>query len=65
MSKHSEALDKLRTVDFSQQRYRGYWIRVDPISNTMRIEKDGQLIRRVPAYHSWVYARGVIDQLTE
>lgn len=48
----------------AQEAYRGYLIRTNALLNSMWIERDGQLVHRVPADKSWDYAREVIDQLT-
>lgn len=45
--------------------YKGYLIRTNALSNSMWIEKDGQLIHRVPADKSWACARTIIDSLTQ
>lgn len=63
MSKRTDALEKLRATDFSQQAYRGYLIRTNALSDTMWVEKDGQLICNVPTDKSWVWARAQIDEL--
>jgi hypothetical protein len=57
------ALAQLRATDFGQESYRGYLIRTNAMSGDMWIEKDGQLIARVPASKSWEYARKEIDGL--
>ena len=57
------AIEALREIDFSQMLYRGYWVKRNALTCLMHIEKDGQLIHRIPETESWNYARGVIDQL--
>ena len=57
------ALSKLREIDFGQQAYRGYLIRRNAFTSEMWIEKDGQLIARVPPDKPWVWAREQIDQI--
>ena len=54
------ALASLHQVNFGQQAYRGYLIKTHWATG-MWIEKDGQLIHRVPAHKSWAYAREQID----
>ncbi len=61
--KSAEALRRLRELNFGEERYKGYRIRVNALSNTMWIEKDGALIAHVPANQSWDWARREIDKL--
>lgn len=60
-----EALGALRKTDFSQQHYRNYWIKTNNLNNSMWIERDGQLIARVPAWASWTWAQQSIDALLD
>jgi hypothetical protein len=59
------ALAALQTVDFSRMAYRGYLVRRNALTGDMWIEKDGQMIHRVPSTQSWNYARQTIDALID
>ncbi len=56
-------LPELHDGDWSNQHYRGYWIKRNAFSGDMWVEKDGFVICRVPAHMSWAYARAEIDSL--
>lgn len=56
---------KLSHIDFSQQAYRGYLIRVNALTGAMWVEKDGFCICHVAPPHSWDWARKQIDMLVQ
>ena len=58
-----DALKAIRSLNFGEMLYRGYWVKKSALSGDMWIEKDSQLIQRIPSDQSWNYAREVIDQL--
>jgi len=56
-------IKRVSDLNFSEQAYRGYLIRVNALTGDMWIEKGGVLVHRVPPSESWAYARKQIDEL--